>query len=275
MYKDFYQLQDYPFRLSPDPRYFVFSARARGVFDQLVYGLNQGVGFMMVTGEVGVGKTSLVRYFLDQMDDTVERALLFNPLLGTSEELLKFILMDLLSKEDHRVYFSPQARKVELLDNLYRLLLDRYRKGRKVLLIIDEAQTLSDTLLEELRLLSNFEVADAKLLHLLLVGQPELRKRLADANWKQLRQRIAIKADLVPLNRDEVESYLQYRVTVAGNRTVLFRPWAVRTVHRASQGIPRLINLIAERSLIAGFILSQEKIGRREVKMALKDLDLT
>jgi general secretion pathway protein A len=275
MYKEFYQLEDNPFRLAPDPRYFLFSSRAKGVFDQLLYGLQQGVGFMMVTGEVGVGKTSLLRYFLQHLDNKVERAFLFNPMLGSSEELIKFILMDLLSLDNHNRYrFSPQTRKVELLDNLYRFLLDRYQKGKKVLLIIDEAQALPDMLLEEVRLLSNFEVDNEKLLHLLLVGQPELKKRIFSPSWRQLRQRIAIKSELVPLNKDEVESYIRYRLMVAGTNEDIFQPRAIKTIYRASKGIPRLINLIAERSLIAGFIKSKKKIGKKEVKMALKDLDL-
>ena len=275
MYKEFYQLKDNPFRLSPDPRYFLFSSRAKGILDQLLYGLQQGVGFMMVTGEVGVGKTSLLRYFLRHLNNKVERALLFNPTLGSSEELLKFILMDLLNVDDRNRYrFSPQTRKVELLDNLYRFLLDRYQKGKKVLFIIDEAQALSDTLLEEVRLLSNFEVDDEKLFHVILVGQPELRKKINSPSWKQLRQRIAIKSELIPLQKDEVGEYLRYRLSVAGTKEELFHSKAIQSISRASRGIPRLINLVAERSLIAGFVLSKRKVGKKEVKMALKDLDL-
>ncbi|RLA95438.1 MAG: AAA family ATPase [Deltaproteobacteria bacterium] len=275
MYKEFYQLKDNPFRLAPDPRYFLFSSRAKGVFDQLLYGLQQGVGFMMVTGEIGVGKTSLLRYFLQHLDNKVERAFLFNPMLGSSEELIKFILMDLTSLDDpDRYQFSNQARKVELLDHLYRFLVDRYQKGKKVLLIIDEAQALPDMLLEEVRLLSNFEADNEKLLHLLLVGQPELKKRIFSPSWKQLRQRIAIKSELVPLNKEEVEAYIRYRLIVAGTNEDIFQPRAIKTIYRASKGIPRLINLIAERSLIAGFIGSKKKVGKKEVKMALKDLDL-
>jgi len=276
MYREFYQLKDHPFRLSPDPRYFLFSERARGIYDQLLYGLQQGVGFMMVTGEVGVGKTSLVRYFTQNLNDKVEYSLIFNPMLGSSEELLKFVLMDFLKTEDpqNRIFFSTDVRKVEMLDNLHRFLVDRYQRGKKILLIIDEAQCLTDPLLEEVRLLSNFEVDNAKLIHLLLVGQSEFKKRIYSSSWKPLRQRIAIKADLLPLQKEEVDSYIRFRLTVAGNQQDLFNSSATKTIYRASKGIPRLINLIAERSLIAGFVSCKMKIGRREVALALKDLDL-
>ena len=276
MYREFYRLNDHPFRLSPDPRYFLFSEQARGVYDQLLYGIRQGVGFMMVTGEVGVGKTSLVRYFIQNLNDNVEYSLIFNPMLGSSEELLKFVLMDFLKTEDpqNRIFFSTDVRKVEMLDNLHRFLVDRYQRGGKILLIIDEAQCLADPLLEEVRLLSNFEVDNAKLIHILLVGQSEFKKRIYSSSWKPLRQRIAIKVDLLPLQREEVDSYIRFRLTVAGNQQDLFNSSATKTIYRASKGIPRLINLIAERSLIAGFVCSKGKIGKREVALALKDLDL-
>jgi len=174
MYKEFYHLKDNPFRLSPDPQYYLLSSQAKGIFDQLLYGLEQGVGFMMVTGEVGVGKTSFLRYFLRNLDSKFERALLYNPTLGSSEELLKFIMLDW----GVRKRFSPNAGKVEFLIILLRLLIKCHKRGNKFLLIIDEAQTLSDELLEEVRLLSNFEANDEKLLQVILMGQPELRKRI-------------------------------------------------------------------------------------------------
>ncbi|MFH0811490.1 MAG: AAA family ATPase [Pseudomonadota bacterium] len=270
MYKEFYQLEDNPFRLSPDPRYFLFSSRARGIFDQLIYGLQQGVGFMMLTGEVGVGKTSFLRYFLRNLDDKVERALIYNPTLGSSEELLKNIMLDW----GVRKRFSRESRKVELLRIILRYLINRYQKNKKFLLIIDEAQALSDTLLEEVRLLSNFEADDEKLIQILLVGQAELKKRINHPSWRQLHQRIAVKSELPPLQQDEVGAYIRFRLTVAGTKEDFFQPDAIKAIFRASRGIPRLINLIAERSLIAGYISSRRTIGKQEVKMALRDLDI-
>jgi len=270
MYKDFYQLEDNPFRLSPDPRYYLFSSRAKGIFDQLRYGLRQGMGFMMVTGEVGVGKTSFLRYFLKNLDDNVERVLLYNPTLGGPEELLKFIMLDW----GVRKRFPPNAGKVELLIALLRFLMNYYRNGKKLLLVIDEAQTLSDSLLEEIRLLSNFEADDEKLLQVLLMGQPELNKRIEKSSWRQLRQRIGIKSALAPLQNHEVGAYIRYRLSIAGTQEELFRPPAVKAIARTSKGIPRLINLIAERSLVAGYVSSKKEIGKAEVKAALKDIDL-
>jgi general secretion pathway protein A len=270
MYKEFYHLHDNPFRLSPDPRYFLFSSRAKGIHDQLSYGLQQGVGFMMVTGEVGVGKTSFLRYFLRNLDDQVERALIYNPALGGAEELLKFILLDW----GVRKKFAPHTGKVELLRVLLHYLLNRYHKKKKFLLIIDEAQGLSDLLLEEVRLLSNFEADDEKLIQILLVGQPELRKRIDQSAWRQLHQRIAIKSELSPFQKEEVGAYVRYRLMVAGANEDLFHADAVKALHKASRGIPRIINLIAERSLIAGFIGAKRTIGKAEVKMAARDLDL-
>lgn len=270
MYKDFYQLHDNPFRLSPDPRYFLVSPGAKSISDQLSYGLQQGVGFMMLTGEVGVGKTSLLRYFLRNLNGNIERALIYNPNLENSEELLKFIMLDW----GVRKKFSPHAKKVNLLIFLLRFLMDCNKKGNKFLLIIDESQALSDDLLEEVRLLSNFEVDDAKLLQILLIGQPELKKKIDMSSWRQLRQRIAIKSVLFPLGKNEVGEYVRYRLAVAGTKANLFAPQAIKTIWRASRGIPRLINLVAERSLIAGYIASKREIGKREVKMALKDLEL-
>ncbi len=270
MYKTFYELQDNPFRLSPDPRYFLFSGRIKGIYDQLLYGIEQGVGFMMVTGEVGVGKTSFIRYFLKQLDKDIERVLLYNPTLERSEELLKYILLDVGCGED----ISPQAGKAELLLIFLRFLMENHRKGRKFLLIIDEAQTLTDELLEEIRLLSNLESDDEKLLQIVLMGQPELKKRISRASLRQLRQRIAICAELSPLNRDEVQTYLHYRLSVGGGSMNIFDPRAIKAVHRATKGIPRLINLVAERSLIAGYITSKSVVSRREVRAALEDLNV-
>jgi len=276
MYREFYQLKEHPFRLSPDNRYFIFSPQARGVYDQLLYGLEQGVGIMMLTGEVGVGKTSLVRYLMQNLDSNFETSFIFNPSLRSDEELLKFILTELLNKENPKnpFTFSPLIRKAELLDNLHRFLLIRYQKGVKVLLIIDESQCLSDALLEEIRLLSNFEVNGAKLIQLLLVGQPEFKKRIATSTWRALRQRIAIKAELQPLQKEEVNFYIRYRLTVAGANQEIFNASAIKKIYQASKGIPRLINLIAERSLIAGYISSKMQISKKEVNLALKDLDL-
>lgn len=272
MYREYFNLNENPFKLSPDPKYFIFSRNARGVYDQINYGLKNGLGFMMVTGEVGVGKTSLLRFFLQHLDDSVERALIFNPALDSAEQLLKSIIFDLGIRKNRR--FGAGVGKVELLSILYRFLLDSCNQGKKVLLFIDEAQCLSDALLEEIRLLSNFETNDQKLLHILLTGQPELKRRIDSPNFRQLNQRIAIKSTLLPLEEEEVGAYIRYRLMVAGSKEEIFSPKAIKAIFRASRGIPRLINLIAERSLIAGYVCSRRQIGKKEVKMAIRDLDM-
>lgn len=270
MYRTFFSLQEPPFQLLPDPKFFLFSEKARSAFDQLLYGVQTGVGFMMLTGQVGVGKTTLLRTLLQHLDHGIERALVLNPMLSSSEELIKTILLDW----GVRKRFQRPMDKVDLLCLLQSFLLRSHKLGRKVLLIIDDSQTLSDSLLEEVRLLSNLETNDCKLLQILLVGQPELKERIDSPNFRQLHQRIAIKATLAPLGKDEVGPYLHHRLTVAGCRENLFSPRAVRAIAKASRGIPRLINLISERCLLAGYINSNRRIGRREVKMALKDLEL-
>jgi general secretion pathway protein A len=270
MYTEFFSLKEPPFQLLPDPKFFLFSQRARGAFDQLLYGLANGSGFMMLTGEVGVGKTTLLRTLLQQLDHGIERAVVLNPMFSSSEEFIKAILLDW----GVRRYFPKLMDKADLLGLLQRFLISRHRMGRKVLLIIDDAQTLSDALLEEVRLLSNLETNDAKLLHILLVGQPELRERVESTRFRQLNQRIAIKASLSPLSKEEVGSYLSHRLAVAGCKENLFSPRAVKAIAKASRGIPRLINLISDRCLLAGYVNSTRRIGKKEVKMALKDLDL-
>lgn len=270
MYTEFFRLKEPPFQLLPDPRYFLFSQKARSAFDQLVYGLQNSTGFMMLTGEVGVGKTSLLRTLLQQLDPGVETAVVLNPMFQRSEELLKALLLDWgFSK-----LFPRRLDKADLLHALQRFLLSRHKMGKKVLMVIDDAQALPDLLLEEVRLLSNLETNERKLLQILLVGQPELRERVDSSRFRQLHQRIAIKATLPPLSREEVGPYLHHRLSVAGSQEDLFSPWAVRAIARASRGIPRLINLISDRCLLAGYVNSTLRIGRREVKMALRDLDL-
>ncbi|HDD44316.1 MAG TPA: AAA family ATPase [Candidatus Desulfofervidus auxilii] len=269
MYEAFYGLKENPFKLSPDMEYFFVTPKIKSLLDLLHYGLKQNVGFMMITGEVGVGKTSFLRYFLNQLNHNVERAYLFNPTFRSSEDLLSFFLLDLkvIDKID------PFASKSILLQKMYNYLLSQYEKGKKVLFIIDDAQAAPDFILEELRLISNFETNKDKLIQILLVGQPELRQKIESPSLRQLAQRIAIKAKMEPLNREETADYISYRLLKAG-QTNLFDKKAIKLIHKASKGLPRLINLISERALIAGYVYTKPKIGKKEVKMALKDLEI-
>ncbi|RLB05614.1 MAG: hypothetical protein DRG50_06970 [Deltaproteobacteria bacterium] len=271
MYKEFYGLKENPFKLSPDLRYFFLSPRIKKVMDQLFYGLDQNMGFMLITGEVGVGKTSMLRFFISHLDDSVERAYLFNPTLASAEELLSFLIMDLKIAEGGP---PSTSNKIHLLSQIHQYLLDRYAEGKKVLFIIDDAQAMPDFLLEELRLLSNFETDQDKLFQIILVGQRELGERLRGNNLRQLNQRIPIKTALFPLTSEETGAYINYRLMVAGSNGIVFKPKAIDLIHRASKGLPRLINLIAERTLVAGYVRGAKELGKKEVRMALKDLEV-
>ncbi|MDL1970475.1 MAG: AAA family ATPase [Candidatus Desulfofervidaceae bacterium] len=270
MYKSFYGLKENPFKLSPDINYFFIPSRVKSILRLLHYGLEQNVGFMMITGEVGVGKTSLVRYFLANLSSQVERAYLLNPAFTKVEDLLQFFLLDLKVITE----VEPTATKVSLLQKMHNYLLSQYEQGRKVLFIIDDAQAAPDFILEELRLLSNFETNTDKLVQMLLVGQPELKEKVESPSLRQLSQRIAIKVQMEALNREETDNYLQYRLLKAGGQSNFFNKKAVKLIHKKSKGLPRLINLIAERALIAGYLYSKPEIGKKEVKMAVKELGL-
>lgn len=267
MYRAFYGLRENPFKLTPDPRYFFLSAQAQGVLQQLRYGLEQRLGFMMVWGPVGVGKTCLLRRFLSELDDSVERAYLLNPAFSRREDVLGFLLMDL------GVEAFPEGGKPVLLAKLHDYLLRRHEEGKAVLLVVDDAQAAPDLVLEELRLLSNFETDQEKLVQILLVGQPELRQRLARPELRQLRQRIALAVQLSPLDRRDTAHYLAHRLLAAGGSPGLFSDRAVRLVHRFSRGVPRLINLVAERALIAGYVRNARRIGGAEVRLGVRDLE--
>ncbi len=273
MYKEFYSLKENPFKLSPSTQYFFLSPQVKGILRLLNYGLEQNVGFMMVTGEVGVGKTSVLRYFMSRLNSNVERAYLFNPTFSHSADLLQFLLLDLqVIKEP--IEQTGEASKASLLHRLHQFLLEKYHEGKKVLFIVDDAQASPDFILEELRLLSNFETNEDKLLQILLVGQPELKEKVKGKSLRQLGQRIAIQVEMKPLTKEETAAYINYRLIKAGAQGSLFNPKAIKLIHKKSKGLPRIINLIAERALIAGYLNSKVAIGKKEVKLALKELGL-
>jgi len=270
MYKKFYNLKENPFKLSPDLRYFFLHKKAKSILNLLNYAINQNVGFIMLTGEVGVGKTSLLRYFLNQLGNSVERAYLFNPTFSSSSELLSFLAMDLGILSEGTFNLS----KVILLDKIYKFLLKKYEEKKKVLFIIDDAQALPDFLLEELRLLSNFETNKDKLIQILLIGQPELKNKIEKKSMRQLNQRVAVKIQMNPLTKEETAEYINYRLFIAGSNNSIFTRKAIKVIYKKSKGLPRLINLIAERALIAGYLKNKEKIDKKEVKIAISDLRL-
>ncbi len=271
MYKKFYGLKDNPFKLSPSLEYFFLYPRIEGTIEVLRYGIDQGVGFMLLIGEVGVGKTSLLKYFLDTLDSNIKRVYVVNPSFRTPEELIGSLLVGLGVIKSSKL---SSENKVSLLEKLNEYLKKQYNEGKKVLFILDDAQTLSDFMLEELRLLSNLETEEDKLIQIFLTGQPELKQRVKSKKFRQLAQRIAINVEMEPLTLKETADYIQFRLIKSGASGNLFDRKAIKLIHKKSLGLPRVINLIAERALIAGYVHFKKVISKKEVKVALKDLEL-
>lgn len=265
MYTAFFGLREKPFGLSPDPRFLFLSAAHREALAHLLYGIEQGEGFIAVTGEVGTGKTTLCRTLLRRLGPEVEVAFLFNPKLS-ARELLESIVIELgLEKR------GASAR--ELIDELNHFLLERRQQGRRVLLIIDEAQGLASDTLEQIRLLSNLETETEKLIQILLLGQPELDTMLESDELRQLRQRIAVRWQLAPLSRDETAEYVRHRLRVSAgaDRDHLFSDAALREIYRRSYGVPRIVNLLCDRALLAGFGDGAPTIDVQHVSRAARE----
>lgn len=265
MYEEFYGFTTPPFNITPDPRFLYFSPRHREAFDHLLFGIQERKGFIQLTGEVGAGKTTLCRALLDRLGDEYETALVLNPRL-TPTQLLKTILVEL--------GLEPKRDRASCLAILNEMLLDRAGRGIDVVLCIDEAQDMDRQLLEEVRLLSNLETHERKLLQIVLIGQPELRDLLDDAGLRQLRQRITVRYHLEPLGRSETESYVQHRLGIAGGRSrPSFTNGALRKVHGYSGGIPRLINAVCDKTLLCGYVLGTDELTSRHVRRAIEELE--
>jgi general secretion pathway protein A len=265
MYLDFYGLKEKPFSLTPDPQFLYLSESHRTAIDSLLYGIEQREGFMVVTGDIGTGKTTICRSLLEKLDKKVKTAVIFNSFL-TEGELLRAILKDL-------GFTSIGRTKAERIETLNQYLLNQLSRGDHVVLIIDEAQNLSIPVLEQIRMLSNLETTKEKMLQIILFGQIELDQKLRSPKLKQLNQRIVIRHHILPLNREETESYIYQRLTVAGSQGgVTFSKSAIDEIYRFSKGIPRLINLICDRSLIGGYVDETYHIEKGVVLKAKKDL---
>lgn len=287
MYLDFYGLKEAPFSITPDPRFVCLTERHRDALAHLLYGIGQegSGGFLQLTGEVGTGKTTLSRLLLEQLPENTKVALLLNPNL-TPVELLETLCEELgirlatqpgsvIDLEDYRHHGetpSPHAPRrgssKDLVDALNAFLLEAHARGQRIVLLIDEAQNLSIETLEQVRLLTNLETAKQKLLQVILLGQPELRDKLALPELRQLAQRVTARYHLTPLDETETEAYLRHRFRVAGAQRFVFTRGAVRALHRASKGIPRLLNIVADRALLAGYVANQERIDERLVRHA-------
>ena len=266
MYEAYYGFEEKPFALSPDPKYLFLSATHREVLGHLLYGIEQGEGFMAISGEVGTGKTTLCRTLLDRLGASCEIAFLFNPTLSPLD------LIKAINREFGLSTFGDS--RPELLDVLNTFLLDQNAEGRRVLVIIDEAQNLPRETLEQLRLLSNLESHTAKFLQIVLIGQPELDQTLETRELRQLRQRISVWWRLGPLAPGETREYVRHRLRVAGSHRPIFTDAALAAVHHRSGGVPRLVNVLCDRALLAGFGEQVEQITPRTIRTVAGELRL-
>ncbi len=265
MYKAFFGFNERPFKLVPDPAYFFLGPSHEEALAHLEFAVRQGEGFTLITGEVGTGKTTLCRRFLENLDENTEVAYIFNPVLGVLE-LLKSI-------NDEYGISSTADLPRELINRLNAFLLDMKAKNRRVILLIDEAQNLTPEVLEQLRLLSNLETTRSKLLQIILVGQPELNDLLGSYKLRQLGQRISLSCQLLPLTRPETQRYIIHRISIAATRPqAIFSPAAMREIHSFSGGIPRLINTACDRCLLVAFSQNAHQVSGQIARLAVREL---
>ena len=263
MYEQFYGFREKPFQITPNPAFLYRSSKHDTALTYLEYGLTENVGFILLTGEIGAGKTTLVQYILGRLDSDIEAAVLFNTNVS-AEEMLALIL------EEFEIT-RPQGNKADVLTALNSFLVDRYSQRKRVLLIIDEGQNLSDQALEEVRMLSNLQSDDQALLQIMLVGQPELITKLKKPSMRQFSQRIAASYHLTGLDRQETENYIMHRLKKVGGRPDLFTPAAVDIIFNLSGGIPRAINLVCQAALVYGFAEGAEQISQDTIRQISKD----
>lgn len=266
MYCQYYGFKEFPFNVTSDPSFFYLTDKHKEALSHLLYGVSQRKGIVLLTGEVGTGKTTLCRYFVNQLGRSVRTALILNPCLSESQ-LLEAIVNDFGIP-------TKKSSRLKLIQDLNRFLTREAQAGTNVVLIIDEAQNLKPHVLEQVRLLSNLETEKDKLLQVVLVGQPELADKLNLHQLRQLRQRIMVKSHLPPLATADVAHYIRHRLSVASEGTpeAEFAAESLDTIARFSEGIPRVINLVCDRALLAGFVLGKKTIDADIVKECLKDL---
>jgi len=268
MYDKYFGFKDLPFRIIPEPRYFYSTPSYQNAYTRLRLAIRARSGFIVLTGEAGIGKSTLLKVFMGRAEADVHAAFIFNPNL-TISELLRFVLKDFgiaVSTDD----------KFILMDKLHAYLIQQFENDHFATLLIDEAQTASDRLLEELRLLSNFETDTAKLIQIVLIGQPDLVRTLDRPELRQLKQRITVRLSLAPLRLDEIPKYIDFRLKMAGcDDKGMFDRKAVHRIFRYSRGVPRLINNICDNALLLAFTVSESKVSSAMIDQVARDLQLT
>ena len=274
MYRYFYGINDFPFGACPDPRFLYKMPHVQEALACLQYGIASRKGFVVMTGEVGTGKTTLLKSVLGSFTDRrVSTAFVFNPRLDALD-FLEFVLADFGVPPNPRAKAGMPQTKAAMLMQLNRWLIDRFRNGELCAIVVDEAQNLSWELLEEIRLLTNLETSSEKLVQIVLSGQPELEEKLRDPCVRQLRQRISLWCRTRALTSDETKAYILNRLRIAGASQPVFTPEAVQLVYHYSKGIPRLINLICEHAMISAYVEQIKPIPPRIVESVSLELDL-
>ena len=267
MYKPFFHLESDPFTINPDPRFLFMMPQTLEALASLQYGIGSRKGFMILTGEVGTGKTTLLRHTLNALHRTrIHSSFIFNPRLDTLE-FLEFVLSDF--------GLTPATRtKSGMLIELNRWLVERFRQREVCVIVVDEAQNLSGEMLEEIRLLTNLETSSEKLLQIILSGQPELEARLRKPDLRQLRQRVSLWCRTLPLTAEQTQAYIAARLNIAGSSATIFLPESIQLIQQASGGIPRVINLICETCLIFAYVDQSPQVLPNHVSLVIQDLKL-
>ena len=267
MYEQFYNLKENPFNMTPDSRYFYPSEKHQEALDSLIYAIDERKGFVVITGEIGSGKTTICRALLNKLNANTKVSLILNTHIN-AKELITMVMEDL--------GVDPvKGTKARLLSQLNNFLIEELSHDNNIVLMVDEAQNLSYRMLEEIRMLSNLETEREKLIQIILIGQPELREKLRLKSLEQFKQRINIHYHLSPLNRDETEGYIKHRlIQASSNGCDIFTAEAIEAIYEYSKGVPRIINSLCDRALLNGFVKSAQRIGKRIIEESIKEKEI-
>ena len=265
MYLNFYGLKEKPFQLLPDPSYFFLSSKHKTALNYLEYGILNNIGFIVITGEIGSGKTTLIKKFLSQLEKKIITAVISNTNVE-SKEFLQMLLQEL------GIEYSKEETKADLLNRLHYFLIEKYASRQQVVLIVDEAQNLPSAVLEEIRMISNLQTEKEFLIQIILVGQPPLREKLLHPSLEQFLQRVSLSYHLFPLNEQETKDYIKHRLKLAGARYPIFSEEALKAVFKHSQGVPRIINTLCEAALVYGFADEKREIGAEIIETIIEEL---